>query len=126
MKSKHYICFHCHVEKTKEDFGFSTRYGRQSWCFECHHLYRKGYRTKDRRFVRYGITPEMFQNMVNEQNNECLICRLDMVKPNVDHNHETGKVRGLLCDKCNRALGIFKDDLEILKSAVKYLEKDDD
>ena len=41
----------------------------------------------------------------------------------IDHCHKTGKIRGLLCDTCNRALGLFKDDIQMLKNSVAYLEK---
>ena len=64
--------------------------------------------------------------LFRSQNNKCAVCNTDRIelKRNlcVDHDHVTLKVRGLLCDTCNRSLGLLKDNIEILKSAIKYLE----
>lgn len=72
---------------------------------------------------RYGITPETFDKMLKSQNNKCAICdngyHLTM---HIDHCHITGKVRGLLCNNCNRGLGHFKDSMRLLVKAKKYLE----
>ena len=70
----------------------------------------------------YGITNEQYLAMVQEQDNKCKICANEMLPPNVDHCHETKRVRGLLCKLCNVALGQFKDDPARLKSALTYLE----
>ena len=74
----------------------------------------------------YGIDMENYNNILSEQNNSCAICNKECVsgrKLAVDHNHDTGEVRGLLCCKCNRGLGNFHDNLDLLRSAVLYLEK---
>ena len=74
---------------------------------------------------RYGITCDQYDDMVVAQNGLCAICgkEPDGHRPQlfVDHNHETGEVRGLLCNKCNTALGGFQDSLELLRKAVDYL-----
>lgn len=100
------------------------------------HLYAKGvchqhYRLERRLRERYGLTPERFAGMHAEQNGVCAICRkpprklhrssMKVVCLCVDHNHTTGLVRGLLCDHCNRALGLLGDDLDVLRSAIAYL-----
>jgi lysine/ornithine N-monooxygenase len=77
---------------------------------------------------RYGITQEQYENMLTKQNYCCAICSTDTVGRNhtafhVDHNHDTGKVRGLLCDKCNRGLGYFNDNPKFLKKASEYLNE---
>lgn len=77
----------------------------------------------------YGISIEDFDRMKKEQGSACLICKKVLTGWGrkglyVDHNHQTGVVRGLLCSPCNVGLGGFKDSLEALKEAVKYLEKD--
>jgi hypothetical protein len=71
--------------------------------------------------------------MLTEQNGECAICGVVMTPParasknsvavTVDHCHETGKVRGLLCYSCNLGMGIFKDSLERIRAAAAYLER---
>ena len=69
--------------------------------------------------------------MLEKQNNKCAICKKDrnIFKKRlcVDHCHSTGKIRGLLCTNCNQGIGHLKDDLNIIKSAIRYLEeyKDD-
>ena len=74
----------------------------------------------------YGLTIEQYENMVKDQKGLCLICERHASacrqRLNVDHDHITGKIRGLLCGPCNAALGIFQDDVENLKRAVAYLE----
>ena len=60
--------------------------------------------------------------MVEDQSNKCAICRDDMQPPYVDHNHSTGTVRKLLCRHCNWLLGQAKENVNILKSAIEYLE----
>ena len=83
---------------------------------------------------RYGITLEEYNTMLEEQNGECAVCGTDDPKGRqsgrgkvkgfyVDHNHETGEIRGLLCNNCNRSIGLFNDDPSILEKAVLYLRK---
>lgn len=76
---------------------------------------------------RYGITIEQFDEMVRSQGNRCAICS-DEFKPkrknmtiHVDHCHETMKVRGLLCSRCNVGIGLLNDSIERLKIAIEYL-----
>lgn len=74
----------------------------------------------------FGITPEDYNQMFVTQNGLCAIClkpSRDGTNLRIDHNHETGKIRGLLCENCNFGLGHFKDNSEVLLSAVKYLTK---
>lgn len=74
----------------------------------------------------YGITPEEFASLLESQNGCCAICQ--SAEPggkgnwHVDHSHEDGHIRGLLCHHCNLLLGNAKDDPERLKAAIKYLE----
>lgn len=78
----------------------------------------------------YGLTYKEVLKLRKKQNELCAICgekgfmMNDRVKSplNVDHCHETGKIRGLLCHNCNRGLGLFQDSIERLKSAIAYLE----
>jgi hypothetical protein len=69
------------------------------------------------------LTVERFDEMVKEVGGRCLIC--GEVKPLVpDHDHETGEVRGVPCGSCNSALGLFKDSVETLEAAIRYLRRD--
>lgn len=73
---------------------------------------------------RYGMTLIQFNAMFEAQGRKCALCRSDKSDGKnfvVDHSHKTGKVRGILCSYCNRALGMLKDDVEILKKAIAYL-----
>lgn len=75
---------------------------------------------------KYGLTNEVFEALLAEQLNACAICEREFINtpyssPYVDHCHATNRVRGLLCNSCNRALGWFKDNPALLRSAIRYL-----
>lgn len=80
----------------------------------------------------YNLSPDDYFKIVEKQNNLCAICKKpETVKTNkgdrirglaIDHCHTTGKVRGLLCSKCNKAIGLLKDNIELLESAIEYLK----
>lgn len=72
----------------------------------------------------YKLNEEEYKELFVKQNNKCAICGNefgDDLKGFVDHSHETGKVRGVLCTKCNTLLGFANDNIEILKAAIEYL-----
>lgn len=74
------------------------------------------------RLLKYGITPGEYIDMLLDQEKRCAICKKK--EPLViDHCHTTGLVRGLLCNKCNMGLGLFKDNADHLYEAAKYLTK---
>lgn len=76
------------------------------------------------RDYRYGITPEQYDAMWSAQGECCAICKGTEhrgVSWHTDHDHVTGKVRGILCGPCNNALGLFKDDPVRIQAAVEYL-----
>lgn len=84
---------------------------------------------KDMRFkAEYGITKEEFDILLAKQNNRCKLCRSDVPRGrgtfHVDHDHKTGKVRGLLCHHCNTGLGYFKEKAALLRDAALYLENE--
>lgn len=75
----------------------------------------------------FGITLEEYNEMLESQNGLCAICQRHHTefKRNlaVDHDHHTGKIRGLLCGSCNSGLGKLQDDMDVLECAIVYLEK---
>ncbi len=78
---------------------------------------------------KYGMTLEDYDRMFEAQGRVCAIC--DEARPkertlHVDHDHETGVVRGLLCFRCNNALGDFREDHELFERAADYLDRDDE
>ncbi len=73
---------------------------------------------------RYNMSSEDLNKLKELQDNKCAICRKEESKRFrlfVDHNHKTGKVRGLLCNSCNSAIGYFSDDIELMKSGIQYI-----
>jgi hypothetical protein len=76
----------------------------------------------------YGITPEQYDAMLAQQNGLCALCQTPETDTRnrvlcVDHDHATKKVRGLLCNGCNRGLGFFQDKVTVLQTAIEYLMK---
>ena len=83
------------------------------------------------RLKKYGLTEESFQAMWEEQEGCCKICGIQMKQGAqgraydecvIDHDHETGQARGLLCRRCNVGIGNLDDNVDRLKAAVRYLE----
>jgi hypothetical protein len=71
---------------------------------------------------KYGLTRENYEALLEEQSGRCGICGEPFAQsPHVDHDHRTGRVRGLLCRRCNRAIGFFDDDPELLERAAAWL-----
>jgi len=76
----------------------------------------------------HGVTPEQFNNMILSANNCCQICKKPFgnnraTTPHIDHNHKTGEIRGLLCKFCNSGIGMFMENITIMETAIKYIEK---
>jgi hypothetical protein len=115
----------------------TKRYNR---CESCTEIHKKKYeeerrarlKTEDPHFDRrrdlkrkYGMTPEEWDEIFLAQKESCKICGVGNPGGkgfwHVDHDHETGKVRGILCNGCNLGLGHFKDSVENLRKAQDYL-----
>ena len=79
------------------------------------------YRDKERA-RRYGLSLQDYRAILARQGNACAICKKPDVRLCIDHCHATGKVRGLLCDKCNMGLGNYNDDPSLMRAATAYLE----
>jgi hypothetical protein len=85
---------------------------------------------RDRRMtLKYGSSDSDYNRMLLDQGGTCAICCVPELlggrwgKLNLDHDHLTGKIRGLLCFRCNLAIGKFEDRIDLLESAIKYLKK---
>lgn len=130
------FCSGCRQAKEPGDFYKSKRKNR-SYAGYCKTCDRERWKRKQaemgpehrlaetrRRTLRtYGLTEEQYESMLAEQRNLCLICEGQIGTPHIDHCHTTGKFRGLLCHKCNGALGLFQDNIRSLKRAIQYLRK---
>lgn len=130
-------CKFCKVSLTDENWHASHR-NKSNLSYRCKKCHAEASSRTGRDYklrTMYGITKEDYDNILESQNNVCAICKEeDKVYHNrngvnikismpVDHCHDTGKVRGLLCTSCNRAIGLLKDSIDNLKSAIKYLKK---
>lgn len=121
------ICNGC-VEN-KEDLEFNkqskSKDGLQGWCRSCQSILNRKHQQKrnDYKLVyRYGITREDYNRMLAEQDYCCKICKVKSIgNLDVDHNHNTGEVRALLCRRCNVTLGALEEDKELLMKFIWYL-----
>lgn len=125
-------CRRCFVEKPLSEFWKNSRRtdGYDNRCKLCEQPRRLRCARKHK-YDRYGITNEQYGEMLSAQNGTCKICK----KPEtlrdrrgirslaVDHDHCTGMVRGLLCARCNRGVGSFRDEPTLLESAALYLRQ---
>lgn len=106
----------------------------RSWCKSCRKTGSKGSQDKHRRKYklksRFNMTLEDYDAMFDKQCGRCKICGSFETRTQdgritrlaVDHDHKTGRIRGLLCSSCNKALGFVKDDVVILDRMKKYLK----
>ena len=143
MDTETKFCTMCGEEKPLTAFrsrGGDLKHLLKSRCNSCLYLeHRKWidrnpdrvreYRNKDswtlaKRCARRGITPEQLIDRYERQEQCCAICKseIELIDSAIDHNHETGEFRGVLCKQCNRALGMFGDSTFVLKNAIEYLE----
>ena len=128
-------CTKCGITKPLEDYPLDKRAndGRASSCKQCNNKeHRKRYSSKEyknsnhkyRMEKRYGLSPLDFDTLIGANNNCCHLCNKkfkDTRHKHIDHCHETGRVRGILCKDCNTALGKLGDNEEGLLKALRYL-----
>lgn len=104
--------------------------GLEPLCRACKSSVRNKDKEKSTKLTKkFGISLDQYNLLLLQQNNSCGICKISildyqLIRTNyfpVDHCHVTGKVRGLLCDACNRGIGLLKDSPEILQKAIDYL-----
>lgn len=134
-------CKLCLQEKSTDEFySFYDKWADKNYvgarCKPCHQQYRRDSLTTTRNRkaeklkLRYGLTFEQWEQIREVENYACMICGItedEMGKKlDVDHCHDTGKVRGVLCNPCNNVLGTARDSIDILIAAAKYLEVNKD
>lgn len=118
-------CAMCNKEQVKNRYKTDPVFKAKK--LERSRIYQKSEKWKDSMLRRdYGISLIDYKRMLQEQNSACAICfthESNLNRPlNVDHNHKTNKVRKLLCCNCNTALGLLKEDCEVIKRLVAYVE----
>jgi hypothetical protein len=131
--SRSIFCSYCGQDKTVSEFypAEVRQNTKKAKCKECQREYarrRNKLRTKREEQHNnlkrlYGITIEEYENLYVMQGGRWLICNVLYDVLSVDHNHKTNQVRGLLCKNCNFGLGHFRDDPELLHSAINYLSR---
>lgn len=137
-------CAQCYTNaKQRKDFvkvgrarkqvrcGHDSRYAGDGLCQACYSReHRRKNPEKRRRWAHrakiavYGLTEEAYDALYKAQEGRCAICRDELLESrriHIDHNHQTGKVRGLLCSGCNRALGMLGDSVAGVRRALEYL-----
>lgn len=135
------FCTSCRERKPPSEFGKNkkSKDGIHWTCRSClnkRSLANHHNRSEDARYLTYkkselkrkwGLTYEAFEALISSQGNKCAICRAPLImrsrSTNVDHDHITGAVRGILCMGCNTGLGKFRDDDTLLGAAIEYLRR---
>lgn len=124
-------CPGCRQELRRDDFGRNraSRDGLTSYCKPCHNAKSKQTYTRlygsTREYHlrrRYGITGDEYQELVDARGGLCALCQ-ERPAQHVDHDHVTGRVRGVLCSCCNQGLGNFRDRADVMRQAIVYLER---
>jgi hypothetical protein len=134
-------CSKCRTEKQPE--AFSKKPGQSGFCRQCDSirhkqaklnnpaLFSKRARAQTLR-MKFGMTVPQYESRLAIQNGVCAICGAKQKRRHqcgspcnlpVDHDHSTGFVRGLLCDMCNKGLGMFRDNPLLIRRAAEYLER---
>ena len=122
-------CVRCEETKNASEFSLTPSKNYRGTCKACRSLQNSGYEGRQRKLKRkYGITHDDYLDMLEDQNGCCLGCGASAEDQpygvlDVDHNHKTEKVRGLLCNPCNRLLGLSGDSSKVLLSLVSYLNE---
>jgi hypothetical protein len=139
------VCIKCKAEKPVCEFSYNNKERGilETRCKQCIFIYHHGridripenVRINKRNYDRnrrYGVTKQEYESLLIKQEHRCAICGKEenniyrgdkkLINLSVDHDHNTGKVRGLLCRTCNIAVGNAKENPDILRAAANYLE----
>lgn len=127
------VCTKCGLKKNayKDFYTAKGKNGRHYFLSRCNDCEKQrgenpSSETKEKRRKtvicrNHGITKDHYDQMLHEQNHCCAICHR-LVSLDIDHDHQTGEVRGLLCRRCNMVLGSVNDDPELLQAMITYLK----
>lgn len=128
--SKMKRCPSCGMSKDRETGFYKHKNRTSGYCIECSRGNNEAQREiqKDSWVRRtYGISLKEYKVLLEDQNNACAICKREasVFKKSlaVDHCHDSGKIRGLLCGSCNRGIGLLQESAEVLTNAVEYLKR---
>jgi hypothetical protein len=129
-------CTKCDAFKAWSEFNKNShgKNGHYSNCKDCSRVKANArYAIQDKfQYLKrtYGIEKDTFMFLYAAQDGLCAICAEPMLlgttlarQACVDHDHDTGKVRGILCNHCNRGIGMFKEDIDSLERAITYLKE---
>ena len=108
------VCRGCTRKKSRETYQKAKAKGTHSAAQRKSHIKRT-----------YGLSLEDYQSILLSQGGVCAICQKDFGRtgPSVDHDHLTGRVRGLLCRRCNSGIGMLDDSIDLVLRAASYLER---
>ena len=121
-------CSKCHKTQPLEEF-----YGDKYRCKSCHKAYQRAYNQRNPDRLRgyhlkkmYGITLEEREEMSKASQGRCYVCGApdgtDRNPHHIDHNHDTGELRGLLCVGCNVSLGLLEENPDRIRALADYIE----
>ncbi len=122
QRYKRFMELHPGYRKTPDMREYASKWRKEN--AERIKQYRKSH--PDKRKTRRRVAVPDFDSILKSQDYKCAICKVEDSELNrvlsVDHDHSTGKIRGLLCHHCNTGLGLFRDNPELLRRAISYLE----
>lgn len=123
-------CSVCKVDKDKSEFyrRRKTKSSLQTLCKTCKKLQNCSYKRSNSKYLKYNLkhkynlTVDEYNSLVDKHGSKCAICRKDDGRLCIDHCHSTGKVRGILCNRCNTSLHLIENH-NLHSRALKYLEE---
>lgn len=115
-------CFKCKLKLPLENFKRYSSGRYHSYCNSCSDIEFKKWFSVNK-FQKYGISKKDYKEMRKKQNQRCFICNEKCKELVIDHCHKTGEIRKLLCRRCNSSLGFIKENVNILRNMISYLEK---
>ena len=119
------LCNVCNLEKPLDEFSIKIGTRKQPYCKQCQKEHYNSEYHKRHNLKKYGISLEEYNDILTSQRGGCAICGASPGKRSlaVDHSHDTGAVRGLLCFQCNQVLGLMDERPILFRLAALYLER---